>query len=88
MIHLFNHVISRFHYRYSFKTNMPPPFSDGTIESIMCEHENLSIEFLDWQEQLWMVTSKNVLAFKAIGAVGCEESEMYEKKISPPYLRK
>ncbi|MEO4015045.1 hypothetical protein [Pseudomonas rossensis] len=58
------------------------PVSDGTIESITCEHENLFVEFLDWQEQLWMVTFQNVLAFKAIGAVGCEVSEMYEEDVT------
>ncbi|MBN3865439.1 hypothetical protein HCU66_24865 [Pseudomonas frederiksbergensis] len=58
-------------------------FSDGTIERITCEHERIFIEFLDWQEERWIITFENVLGFKSVGAVGAEVSEMFVKDVTP-----
>ncbi|EJL97937.1 hypothetical protein PMI18_04217 [Pseudomonas sp. GM102] len=51
--------------------------SDGTIEKMTCEHERIFIEFLDWQEQRWIITFENVLGVKCVGAIGAEISEMF-----------
>lgn len=58
------------------------PVSDGTIEKITCERERIFIEFLDWQEERWIVTFENVLGFKSVGAVGAEVSEMFVKDVT------
>ncbi|MBK5552100.1 hypothetical protein JFU49_17725 [Pseudomonas sp. TH03] len=57
--------------------------SDGTIEKIICERERIFIEFVDWQEERWLITFENVLGFKSVGAVGAEVSEMFVKDITP-----
>jgi hypothetical protein len=50
--------------------------SDGTTKKITCERESVFIEFLDWREELWLITFNNVLGCKSLGAVGAEVSEM------------
>jgi hypothetical protein len=55
-------------------------FADGVIEKITCSHEDLFVDFLDWQEKLWVITFKNVSGFKGIGAVGSEVSEFTEEE--------
>lgn len=57
--------------------------SDGTIERITCERERIFIEFLDWQEERWIITFEDVLGFKSIGAVGAELSEILVKDVTP-----
>lgn len=59
------------------------PVSDGVIEKITCGRESLFIEFLDWQEERWIITFENVLGFKSVGAVGAEISEMFVKDVTP-----
>jgi len=59
------------------------PVSDGIIEKITCERENLFLEFLDWQEQRWLITFENVMGFSGIGAVGAETSEIYIEHMTP-----
>lgn len=54
------------------------PIPDGTTEKLMCDRSTLSIEFSDWQEQLWLITFHKLIAFQGIGAIGSEISEMYE----------
>lgn len=59
------------------------PVSDGRIEKVMCDRNTLSIEFSDWQEQLWLITFHELIAFQGIGAIGAEISEMYETTDTP-----
>lgn len=59
------------------------PVSDGTIERITCERERIFLDFLDWQEERWIITFENVLGFKSVGAVGMEVSEMFVKDVTP-----
>lgn len=59
------------------------PVSDGTIKKITCERERIFIEFLDWQDEHWIITFENVLGFKSVGAVGAEISEMFVKDVAP-----
>ncbi|KAA0944620.1 MULTISPECIES: hypothetical protein [unclassified Pseudomonas] len=54
------------------------PVSDGTIEKITCNRNTLLMEFTDWQEQSWIISFQDLIAFQGIGAVGSEISEMYE----------
>ena len=58
------------------------PASDGTIEKITCEREHLFLEFLDWQEQRWIITFENVMGFSGIGAVGAETSEFFTEEMT------
>lgn len=57
---------------------MKPPIAGGTIKKITCNHEDLLVDFLDWQENLWTITFKNIGGFKGVGAVGSEALELIE----------
>ncbi|TPG79903.1 hypothetical protein [Pseudomonas arsenicoxydans] len=56
--------------------------SDGTIEKMTCERERVFIEFLDWQEERWIIIFENVLGVKSVGAIGVEVSEMFAKDVT------
>jgi hypothetical protein len=59
------------------------PVSDGTIEKMTCERERVLIEFLDWQEERWVIIFENVLGFKSVGAIGAEVSEFFVMDETP-----
>ncbi|WP_139833049.1 MULTISPECIES: hypothetical protein [unclassified Pseudomonas] len=49
---------------------------DGTIKKITSTPRKISVEFLDWKEQLWMLTFENVVSFLSSSAEGAEISEI------------
>jgi len=56
----------------------PPPFcvADGSIQNLGSSLGLLRVEFMDWQQQPWVLSFSGLIAYQSVGAEGTEIAEL------------